>query len=383
MARCCARSARPGRRDQRALAARASVDQSVVSRLETGLQGDYRLGAVYAVAEALGTTLDAAVPPSRGSERSSFCPSPAVLLYRPRYRQSTSTAWASSSPRTSRLSACPWASFIPPAPIRELRELTRYRKTLVQTRTADVNRVQKVLESANLKLAAVASDVMGASGRDMLAALIAGEQDPRCWRTSRGGSCAPSCRPSPRRALDGRVKPHHLVLLECLLTHIASLEQLIAQVQEEIERALAPFAEALALLDGIPGVGPTAAAALVAEIGVDASRFPFGPASGLLGRRLSRQQAERRQAAHGPDDQRQPLVARRPGRGRASHLTVSGHLPPRAVSPPRAPPREAQSADGCRPQRAGDRLSHPEGQAALQRLGRCSLPTSPNGFWAW
>jgi len=165
------------------------------------------------------------------------------------------------------------ASFIPPAPIRELRELTRYRKTLVQERSAEINRVQKVLESANLKVAAVASDVLGASGRDMLAALLAGERDPEMLANLARGKLRAKL-PALRRALVGRVKPHHLVLLDCLLTHIESLEQLIAKVQEEIAHALAPFAEALTLLDGIPGVGPTAAAAMVAEIGVEASRFP-------------------------------------------------------------------------------------------------------------
>lgn len=165
------------------------------------------------------------------------------------------------------------ASFIPPAPIRELRELTRYRKTMVQERTAEINRLQKVLESANLKLASVASDVLGLSGRDMLAALLTGERDPEVLADLARGKLRAKL-PELRRALVGRVKPHHLVLIERILAHLDFLEQSIAQVQEEIDRALVPFEEAVDLVDTIPGVARTAAATIVAEIGIDASRFP-------------------------------------------------------------------------------------------------------------
>src|SRR5437763_15092 len=165
------------------------------------------------------------------------------------------------------------ASFIPPAPIRDLRELTRYRKTLVQEHSAEVNRLHKVLESANLKLGAVATDILGASGRDMLAALLAGERDPDVLADLARGKLRGKL-PDLRRALVGRVKPHHLVLIERILAHLDFLEQSIAQVQDEIDQALAPFEEAVGLLDGIPCVGRTAAAAMVAEIGTDMSRFP-------------------------------------------------------------------------------------------------------------
>ena len=165
------------------------------------------------------------------------------------------------------------ASFIPPAPIRELRELTRYRQTLVQERTAEVNRLHKTLEAANLKLASVASDIMGASGRDMLQALLSGEQDPAALAELARGTLRAKL-PALRRALVGRVKPHHRVLIERLLAHIDFLEQSIAQVQEEIDRCLPPFEDAIVLLDGITGVGRTAATAMVAEMGVDRERFP-------------------------------------------------------------------------------------------------------------
>ncbi|HEV8632788.1 MAG TPA: IS110 family transposase [Chloroflexota bacterium] len=164
-------------------------------------------------------------------------------------------------------------SFIPPAPVRELRELTRYRKTLVQERTSEVNRLHKVLEGANLKLAAVATDVLGLSGRGMLLALVGGEQDPDVLAELARGRLRAKL-PALRHALAGRVQPHHRVLIGRLLAHIDFLEESIAEVQEEIERRLPPFAEAVELLQTLPGVGAVVAAAVVAEIGTDMSRFP-------------------------------------------------------------------------------------------------------------
>src|SRR5919201_2318220 len=164
-------------------------------------------------------------------------------------------------------------SFIPPAPIRELRELTRYRKTLVQARTDEVNRLQKTLEGANLKLAAVATSVLGVSGRAMLEALLGGEQDPLVLAELARGKLRAKL-PALRKALESRVQPHHLVLLGQLLAHIDFLDASIAQVEQAIEARQAPFAEAIELLQTIPGVGAVVATALVAEIGTDASRFP-------------------------------------------------------------------------------------------------------------
>ena len=145
-------------------------------------------------------------------------------------------------------------SFIPPAPIRELRELTRYRKTLVQARTDEVNRLQKTLEGANLKLAAVATSVLGVSGRAMLEALLGGEQDPLVLAEVARGKLRAKL-PALRKALEGRVQPHHLVLLGQLLAHIDFLDASIAQVEQAIEARQAPFAEAIELLQTIPGVG--------------------------------------------------------------------------------------------------------------------------------
>src|SRR5215472_11877008 len=165
------------------------------------------------------------------------------------------------------------ASFIPPQPIRALRELTRYRKTLVQERQQEVNRLHKVLESANIKLGAVASDVLGASGRDMLAALLAGEQDAAAMAELARGRLRAKL-PALRQALEGRVTGQHRVLLRHILAHLDFLDGQLAQLTAEIETAQTPFADAVALLQTIPGVGEAAASTIIAEIGTDMSRFP-------------------------------------------------------------------------------------------------------------
>jgi transposase len=164
-------------------------------------------------------------------------------------------------------------SFIPPQPVRELRELTRYRKTLVQARADEVNRVHKLLEGANIKLGAVASDVLGKSGRAMLEALVGGAQDPAALAELARGRLRAKL-PALRLALEGRVRPHHRALLAQMLAHIDFLEGALAQVQREIEAALGPCAEAVALAEELPGIGHDAALAIIAEIGPDMSRFP-------------------------------------------------------------------------------------------------------------
>jgi transposase len=165
------------------------------------------------------------------------------------------------------------ASFIPPAPIRELRELTRYRKTLVQERAQETLRLQKVLEAANIKLSAVASDVLGASGRDMLHAILNGEDDPVVLAELARGKLRAKL-PELHRALDGRVTPAQRVLLRQLLAHIAFLDESLASLHDAIEQDLLPYANAIELLQTIPGVSARAAATIIAEIGVDMSRFP-------------------------------------------------------------------------------------------------------------
>jgi len=165
------------------------------------------------------------------------------------------------------------ASFIPPVGQRELRELTRYRTTFIRERATLVNRVQKVLESANIKLASVASDVMGVSGRAMLEALIDGHAHPEQMVELAKGRLREK-REQLIRALEGRVKPHHRFVLTELLCQIDSLDEAIARFDQQIEEYCRPFEEAVALLDTIPGVARRTAEIIVAEIGIDMSRFP-------------------------------------------------------------------------------------------------------------
>ncbi len=165
------------------------------------------------------------------------------------------------------------ASFIPPAGQRELRELTRYRNTFIQERATLANRVQKVLESANIKLASVATDVLGASGRAMLDAIIAGQASPEEMAELAKGRMREK-REALTKALEGRVKTHHRFVLTELLCQIDSLDETIARFDQEIEAYTRPFEEAVVLLDTIPGVARRTAEVLIAEMGTDMSRFP-------------------------------------------------------------------------------------------------------------
>ncbi len=165
------------------------------------------------------------------------------------------------------------SSFIPPAPIRVLRELTRYRKTLIRERSQEVNRLHKVLEGANIKLGMVVTDVLGVSARRMLDAMLGGEQDPEVLADLAKASLRGRLG-ELRLALEGRVDRHHLLLIERILAHIDFIEESVQRVQEEVDRCLVPMREAVKLLQTIPGVGEVAAATIVAEIGTDMSRFP-------------------------------------------------------------------------------------------------------------
>ena len=165
-------------------------------------------------------------------------------------------------------------SFVPPADIRQLRDLTRYRIDLVGVRTAEKNRVDKLLEDACLKLSVVASDIFGVSGRAMMAALIAGERDPR--------ALAELARTRLRTKIGrleeafaglrlGTFDDHHRFLLARMLARVDAVDLDIAAVDTQIGQHLAPFADAVARLDEIPGIGPTAAAIIIAEIGINSS----------------------------------------------------------------------------------------------------------------
>jgi transposase len=170
------------------------------------------------------------------------------------------------------------ASFIPPVEIRELRELTRYRQTLVTEHTAVANRLQKLLESANIKLGQVASDVLGLSGRLMLRALAEGERDAEKLAELAQGKLK-SKKGDLRRALEGRLTQGQRWVLTELLARLGELEAALTRVEtrigEEVKANPDPFVqEAVELLDSIPGVGERTAQTIIAEIGVDMGRFP-------------------------------------------------------------------------------------------------------------
>ena len=164
-------------------------------------------------------------------------------------------------------------SFVPPPAIRELRDLTRYRKRLIQAHTAEAQRIHKTLEDASIRLGSVASDVLGASGRAMLRALLAGERDPRVLAELARGRLR-SKLPELREALAGRFDAHHALLVRLALDHVEQLERSITTLDQEVDRVIAPFARARDRLDTITGVGKRAAECIIAEIGIDMQVFP-------------------------------------------------------------------------------------------------------------
>jgi transposase len=165
------------------------------------------------------------------------------------------------------------ASFVPPAPIRQLRDLTRYRVDLVGERGREKNRVEKLLEDAGIKLSVVASDIFGVSGRAMMAALIAGERDPQAL-AQLARSRMRTKLPELHEAFIGRFTAHHAFLLARMLAHVDEVNADILAVEDRIAEVVAPFAQAVATLDEIPGINVTTARAIIAEIGTDMTRFP-------------------------------------------------------------------------------------------------------------
>jgi transposase len=165
------------------------------------------------------------------------------------------------------------ASFVPPPEIRELRDLTRYRGQQARDRTREVNRLCKVLEDAGVKLTSVVSDVMGASGRAMLTALVKGTTDATVLADLAQGKLRKKL-PELRRALEGRFRPHHAFLIEQIFAKIDFLDETIQRLTAELDRRLGPFESILVALDTIPGIDRKTATIIVAETGGDMSRFP-------------------------------------------------------------------------------------------------------------
>ena len=249
-------------------------------------------------------------------------------------------------------------SFVPPPQIRRLRDLTRYRVDLVAARTAEKQRVEKLLEDAQIKLSVVASDIFGVSGREMMAALIAGQRDPkvlaqlararmrgkitpagggvhRAASPTTTGSCWPRCWPGSTRS-----------------------DADIAELEATIEEMIAPFATAVERLDEIPGLGPVAACAvIIAEIGLDMTRFPtaghlaswarFAPG---VKESAGQEEGPRRHRA------RQPLPGPGPRRGRGRRRQ-DRHLPRRTLPAHRPPPRQEEGHRRRRPLHPGHHLA--------------------------
>jgi transposase len=163
-------------------------------------------------------------------------------------------------------------SFVPPAPIQELRDLTRTRKQLMREIARHTQRIQRVLEDANLKLTSVVSDILGMSGRAVLEALVRGETDPQSL-VSLTSERLHASRETLREAFTGRVTPHHRFMLKLHLGQVDGLRSAVGELERRIEDSLRPFRGALERLMTIPGVRESAAAVILAEIGADMSRF--------------------------------------------------------------------------------------------------------------
>jgi transposase len=164
------------------------------------------------------------------------------------------------------------ASFVPPKPIRTLRNLTRYRKAQIQDRSREAARLHKMLEDAGIKLATVATDIMGKSGRDMLSALVSGTTDPVLLADLARGVLRKKI-PALREALEGRFDTEHSLIVSQILAHIDFLDESIARLSDEIEQRIEPFARQRELLMSIPGVRQRTAEVLIAELGVDMTIF--------------------------------------------------------------------------------------------------------------
>jgi transposase len=164
------------------------------------------------------------------------------------------------------------ASFVPPVAVQELRTLTRTRKQLVRERSAHVLRIDKVLEDANLKLGVVLTDIMGKSGRAVLQAIVDGHDDPQ-YLVGCISVRVKASRAELMEALRGRISAHHRFMLKLHLAHIDALDKAIAEIEAEVGLGLEPFRQAAKLLSTMPGLSTVAANVVVAEIGIDMSRF--------------------------------------------------------------------------------------------------------------
>jgi transposase len=264
-------------------------------------------------------------------------------------------------------------SFVPPRPIRELRELTRYRKALIYERTRETQRLHKVLEDAGIKLGCVASDVLGVSGRAMLEALVGGTTDPEVLAELARGQLRKKL-PALREALQGRVARHHRLLVAELLAHLDYLEEAIGRLSGEVAEVIAPFSPLLELLMTIPGVDRPTAEVILAEIGTDMARFPtaghLASWAGLCpgnnesaGKHFS---GKTRKGSRWATDHPEPGGQRRRPQQR--------HLPGRPLRPDQGQAWAQESHRRGGALDPGDRLAPAHPQPAIHRPGSPLLP---------
>jgi len=239
------------------------------------------------------------------------------------------------------------ASFVPPKPIRELRDLMRYRRKLVESQAAERNRLLKLLETTNIKLSSVATDVFGLSGRLMLHALAQGKATPQEMAELAKGLLRKKI-PDLELALEGKLEEHHRFLLALQLRRLQAAEEDLAALEQCIQEKLKPYAEQLALLQEIPGVDWTLAAVIIAELGVDMS--VFGSVSGQ--QRIGRQTQEQ---SH---PQGQCVLEDSPAGGCQRSGQGQGHVPEGQILPAQGPARVQAGRGGHRPQNLGGDLSH-------------------------
>ena len=249
------------------------------------------------------------------------------------------------------------ASFVPPRQIRALRDLTRYRTSLLRERTREVQRLHSTLEDAGIKLAIVATDIMGKSGRDMITSLIAGQRDPHVLADLARRQMRTKI-PALTEALDGRFTDHHALLCRMMLNRIDGVDATVAALDEQIAAATECFAETINRLIAIPGVARRTAEVIVAETGADMSRFPTAADLASWGRHVSRQQRVRRQTLHRPNPTRQPLASRRTGYRGSSSKPHPRDLPERALPPHRQTTRHQTRPGGRRPLDSPSQLAH-------------------------
>jgi len=270
------------------------------------------------------------------------------------------------------------ASFVPPKPIRELRNLTRYRKAQIEERGREAQRLDKVLQDAGVKLSSVATDIQGKSARAMLESLVAGERDPEVLAQLARGRMRAKV-PQLEEALVGRFGAHHALLVRTILAKVDFLDQAIEELSAEIDRVIAPFGPEVDLLRTVTGIDRRAAEGIIAEIG----------ASGLLGGHVPGQPRVRRQASRRPLPQRLQVVGSAVGRIGVRRRPLQGHLPRSPAPPPHRPHRLHQGEQGRRSLHPGRLLAHPVPTRALRRprrrlvleapsRGSCSSPGSPD-----